>query len=75
MSQIEMVSSEDLVSVNHSYRKFCVSWNFSFASKRLKRLEKSNPYRIWDIAIIQVLAIAVYGRFKWQEADALSARE
>lgn len=45
MQQVEMVSLEDLVPQDHSYRKFCALWNFSFASKKLKKLEKMNPYK------------------------------
>lgn len=45
MRQVEMVSLEDLVPDDHNYRKFCDLWNFTFVGKKLKKLEKANPYK------------------------------
>lgn len=45
MEQIEMISLEDLVPTNHNYRKFTKIWSFASAEKRLKKLEKDNPYK------------------------------
>jgi IS5 family transposase len=45
MHQVEMVSLEALVPDNHNYRKFCELWNFTFVDKKLKKLEKANPYK------------------------------
>jgi IS5 family transposase len=45
MHQIEMVSLEDLVPVDHNYRKFCSLWKFQYINKQLKKLEKDNPYK------------------------------
>ena len=45
MHQIEMISLNDLVPSNHSYRQFSCLWNFSTVSKQLKKMEKDNPYK------------------------------
>lgn len=45
MQQVEMISLEDLVPENHSYRKFIKIWSFASVEKRLKKLEKDNPYK------------------------------
>ncbi|MBK2026952.1 hypothetical protein IB643_02110 [Allofrancisella guangzhouensis] len=40
INQIEMISLNDLVARNHTYRKFVSTWNFSNVAKKLKRFEK-----------------------------------
>ena len=45
MQQVEMISLEDLVPKNHSYRDFFKLWSFKFVEKRLQKLEKSNPHK------------------------------
>jgi len=45
MHQVEMISLEDLVPATHSYRQFSQIWNFKYAEKQLKKLEKDNPYK------------------------------
>mgnify|MGYP003314724025 FL=1 len=45
ISQIEMVSLEDLVPEDHRYRQFSKLWKFGYARKCLKKLEKDNPYK------------------------------
>ena len=40
-----MISLEDLVPKNHSYRKFIKIWSFKSVEKSLKKLEKNNPYK------------------------------
>lgn len=45
MQQVEMVSLEDLIPQNHSYRKFVQIWSFQHVEKELKKLEKDNPFK------------------------------
>jgi len=45
MQQVELISLEDLVPARHSYRKFKAIWSFKYINKRLKKLEKDNPYK------------------------------
>lgn len=45
MHQIEMISLNDLVPTTHTYRQFVSIWNFSHVAKKLKKLEKDNPYK------------------------------
>ena len=45
MSQIVMVSLDDLVPSTHVYRKFSLIWDFSGLSKTLKSIEKDNNYK------------------------------
>lgn len=45
MDQIEMVTLNQLVPLNHRYRKFLEIWSFKFAAKLLKKLDKGNPYK------------------------------
>lgn len=45
MHQVEMINLDDLVPAPHSYRQFVSIWNFSSVSKKLKSLEKDNPYK------------------------------
>lgn len=45
MHQLEMLSLEDLIPLNHSYRKFASIWTFEYASKALRKIEKENPYK------------------------------
>jgi len=45
MHQIEMVSLDSLIPEDHAYRKFATLWTFKDAEKRLKALEKDNPYK------------------------------
>lgn len=40
-----MVSLESLISSEHAYRKFLSIWSFKQVNKRLKKLEKDNPYK------------------------------
>jgi transposase, IS5 family len=44
-SQIEMVRLEDLVPLEHNYRRFNALWTFDFVNKQLAKLEKDNPYK------------------------------
>lgn len=45
MHQVEMVSLDELVSKNHSYRQFIRLWTFQYAQKSLKQCEKDNAYK------------------------------
>jgi IS5 family transposase len=45
MSQIEMVSLEELVKPNHVYRKYLKLWDFKETKQQLKPLEKENNYK------------------------------
>lgn len=45
MQQVEMICLDDLVPENHNYRKFAKIWSFKSVEKRLKKLEKDNPYK------------------------------
>ena len=45
MDQIEMVSLNQLVPLDHNYRKFLNIWSFKFADKQLKKLDKGNPFK------------------------------
>lgn len=45
MHQIEMVTLEDLVPMDHSYRKFAAIWAFEHVNKELQKIEKANPYK------------------------------
>jgi len=45
MQQVEMISLEDLVPENHSYRKFVKIWSFESVEKKLKTLEKDQSYK------------------------------
>lgn len=45
MHQVEMISLDDLVPSSHNYRRFVSIWNFSNVAKKLKKLEKDNPYK------------------------------
>ena len=49
LNQIEMISLEDLVEANHSYRKFKKIWNFSSTKKILKKVESENNYKGYGI--------------------------
>lgn len=49
MSQIVMVSLEDLVSPDHSYRKFKALWHFKSIKKLLKEIEKDNNYKGYGV--------------------------
>jgi len=49
MSQIEMVSLEELVPAKHVYRQFSNLWNFKAVKKYLKELEKDNNYKGYGI--------------------------
>ena len=44
-SSFEMVSLEELVPLNHNYRKFKTLWNFDFVKKELSFLESDNHYK------------------------------
>ncbi len=44
-NQIEMVSLEDFIPETHNYRKFDQIWSFKSVEKKLKQLEKNNPYK------------------------------
>ena len=45
MNQYQFVCLNQLVDPNHNYRKFLGIWSFKFASKKLKKLDKGNPYK------------------------------
>lgn len=45
MLQVEMICLDDLIPANHNYRKFAKIWSFKSVEKRLKKLEKDNPYK------------------------------
>jgi len=45
MSQVVMVSLEELVPDNHIYRKFMNLWDFQFVEKQLKCIETDNNYK------------------------------
>ena len=45
MRQIEMISLEDLIPLDHNYRRFAKLWSFKSAQFELKKLEKDNPYK------------------------------
>lgn len=49
MSQMVMVSLEDLVPEGHSYRRFLSIWRFESAKKRLKEVEKENNYKGYGV--------------------------
>lgn len=49
MYQVEMVSLDSLIPQDHAYRKFTSIWTFRQAEKRLKSLEKDNPYKGYTI--------------------------
>lgn len=45
MHQTEIINLDNLVPESHNYRKFASIWNFNSVSKKLKKLEKDNPYK------------------------------
>ena len=45
MHQVEIISLDDLVPATHSYRQLIAIWNFSHVAKKLKKLEKDDPYK------------------------------
>lgn len=45
MRQIEVISLEDLIPLDHNYRRFVKLWSFETANVELKKLEKDNPYK------------------------------
>ena len=45
MSQVVMVSLEELVPSNHIYRKFKNLWNFQTVEKQLRKIETDNNYK------------------------------
>ena len=45
MTQGEIIWLEDLVPVNHNYRKFSKIWSFKRVETILKKFEKGNPYK------------------------------
>lgn len=47
--QMTMVSLEDLVSVNHIYRKFADLWTFTTAERLLRKVEKDNNYKGYGV--------------------------
>jgi len=49
MQQIEMVSLEELIPQNHSYRRFISIWSFTYTEKELRKLEATNPYKGYGI--------------------------
>ena len=49
MHQVEMVSLEDLVPNDHSYRKFSQFWSFRSTERLLKKVEKDNNYKGYGI--------------------------
>jgi len=49
LSQIEMISLEDLVPQNHTYRKFNKLWDFKKTTKILKSIETNNNHKGYGI--------------------------
>lgn len=45
MSQVVMVSLEELVPINHIYRKFMNLWDFQFVENQLNEIETDNNYK------------------------------
>ena len=43
--QTELINLEDLVPMDHNYRKFAKLWDFKYVKKQLKKLERDNPYK------------------------------
>ncbi len=43
MSQLEIVSLEELVSESHNYRRFKKLWDLREVNKKLERLKKDGP--------------------------------
>jgi IS5 family transposase len=50
LSQVELVSLEDLVSSGHVYRKFCASFEFGVLSEELRGVEKDAAYKGYGVA-------------------------
>ncbi len=48
-NQVVMVSLEELVSPDHTYRKFLKLWKFDSVTKRLKKIEKDNNYKGYGV--------------------------
>ncbi len=48
-AQIVMVSLEDLIPTDHTYRKFVALWDFSSTERKLRKLEKDNNYKGYGI--------------------------
>ena len=44
MQQVEMISLDDLVPDNHTYRQFIHLWSFDCAEQQLKQCVKDNPH-------------------------------
>lgn len=49
MQQIEIISLEELIPQNHTYRRFVSIWSFKYAEKELRKLEATNPYKGYGI--------------------------
>lgn len=47
--QLVMVSLDDLVPSNHTYRKFKLLWSFDDINRHLKKVEKDNNYKGYGI--------------------------
>ncbi len=45
MNQIEMISLEELIPLDHAYRRFIKICSFNYAADKLKKLESDNPYK------------------------------
>jgi IS5 family transposase len=52
MEQIEMISLEDLVPKQHSYRRFASIWSFKHVEKKLKKIETTNPNKGFGMLIL-----------------------
>lgn len=49
MHQVEMVSLDSLVPLDHVYRKFVHFWSFDEADEILRLVEKDNPYKGYNL--------------------------
>jgi len=49
MNQIEKVSLDQMVKVNHRYRRFKEVWNFKKVDSLLRRRKSSNPHEGYGI--------------------------
>jgi transposase len=49
MEQMQLVSLEQLVPQDHSYREYKEVWNFKPVFKELKRIKKANPHEGYSL--------------------------
>jgi len=58
MSQVVMVTLEDLVPINHIYKKFMKLWNFQFVENKLNEFETDNNYKgYWALRLFKCLLL------------------